>query len=167
MSLQTLFLPSIETLQVFYQHFTDACGRVWDSGFWKGVGTTIPTPVGVLTGDWDPEGGGHLFYCRAFEQKNKNLTWDFYFFAQMLLNYFCTWDKYFFSHMRKNIFISCEKKDIYLICCKICHCKTLNHMAQAYSTLVVLVMSFLNFCSTYFWETEISYTLKDKTHSAF
>ena len=35
-------------------------------------------------------------------------------------------------------------------------------MAQAYSTLVVLVKSFLNFFSTYFWETEISYTSTDK-----
>ena len=109
----------------------------------------------------------HLFYCRAFEQKNKNLTRDFYFFAQILLNSFSIRDKYFFSHMRKNIFISYEKKNIYLICCKIDHCKTLNHMAQAYSTLVFLVMSFLNFCSTYFWETEISYTLTDKTQSTF
>ena len=98
----------------------------------------------------------HLFYCRAFEQKNKNLTWDFYFFAQMLLNFFSIRDKYFFSHMRKNISISYEKKNIYLICCKIDHCKILNHIAQAYSTLVVLVMSFLNFFSKYFWRQKLA-----------
>ena len=111
---------------------------------------------------WAPDGWRihlyrtHLFYCRAFEQKNKNLTRDFYFFAQMLLNLFSIRDKYFFSHMRKNIFISYEKKNIYLICCKIDHCKTLNHMAQAYSTLVVLVMSCLIFFSKYFWRQKIA-----------
>ena len=49
----------------------------------------------------------HLFYRRAFEQKNKNLTRDFYFLSHLMLNFPSIWAKklksrprflFFFSH---------------------------------------------------------------------
>ena len=104
----------------------------------------------------------HLFYRQVFEKKYKNLAPDFYFFDQVLPNLVVHGKKRdlsFLAHMRRSIFISYENF-LYLVYCKIEYLRTLNHMARAYSTLGVLVISFNNFCSPYFWETKIFPTIQ-------